>query len=210
MENKKSQGHIEVIFSMVLFIAALISIFVFMNSFPKSNDHNYDLEKTGNIILNNIEGDVRKFVAIIDISNGGTCYNVSSVCNSHFIETDEGGGIYKIYCYENFSGPKSCGSGDKYSIVDYSSEKMVIIEKINGTNGLKKQYETDYNSLKDLLGIKNDFSFSFKYLNGTIINSLSVSKETPKGFERYSEEIPLRAINKTGGIQELILNIKVW
>ena len=82
----------------------------------------------------------------------------------------------------------------------------VIYDKIID---LKNAY-TVYDNLKKSLGITNDFLFKTKDLVGTEIEELSVNRNIPQGINVESREIPIRVINNSGQIQELILNIRVW
>jgi hypothetical protein len=145
MKQKKSQGHIEMILSMALFIGAIIFLFIFLRSITdkKENNNSYNVR---DIILKNIT-----------------------------IKTQN---------------------------EDIISKKEVI--------NLKYHYEINYSNLKESLGMTKDFSFEFKDLNGNLDQVLSVSKDIPNSIEIKSIDIPLRIIDESGNIQEVILNIRSW
>ena len=69
-----------------------------------------------------------------------------------------------------------------------------------------------YNSLKDKIGLVNDFSFTVRTIgDGTPnIDELSVGKRVPAGVSAIAKEFPIRTIDDTGQINEYIMNILVW
>jgi len=63
---------------------------------------------------------------------------------------------------------------------------------------------------KKALGISNDFSFSFRYLDGTLANELSVDRTTSSNIEKYAKEYPVRVMDDHADIVEMIITIKLW
>ena len=208
--GKKAQSHVEVMVSFVIFIGFLLFIFIFLNPFARTKEPSYIMDNAQKVIINNISGDVGK-LSVITNGTGG-CYQIPSYLttkyNNNFKEIKEDDKKYTVYfSNEIFSwGVISCGFTLNYTLGIYSEEKMVVYDRIAD---LKNAYNSDYDNLKISLGI-NDFLFSTKNLIGEEIPELSVTKNAPKGIDVESRDIPIRVINNTAQVQELILNIKVW
>jgi len=206
--NKNGQGHLEIILSFVLFIGALIFVFMFINPFAKTEE----ISVIGDIqekIINNISLDVGKLSVIVGVENG--CYNFNpDNYIGNYQEVNEGNIKYSIYfgeIFENVTQKKDSECLTDYTLGLYSKEEFIIYEKIKE---LATNYNSDYEGLKTSLGIANDFSFSFKNIVNEEISELSVSKETPIGVNIEAKEFPIRVINSTGDVNELILNLRAW
>ena len=211
LNSKRSQGHIEVIISFVIFIGFLLFVFIFLNPFARTKEPSYIMDNIQKAIINNITDEVGKLRIIVNQTTD--CYNSSKVLNygNKFVEVRDSKNprLYTIYFGDFFSGTLSCSPlGKNYTLGMYSKEKMVIYDKISD---LKGSYNVDYKNLKISLGITNDFLFKTRNLIGEETPELSVTRNIPKGIDVESREIPIRVINNSNGqIQELILNIIVW
>jgi len=126
---------------------------------------------------------------------------------SNFTEVQENEKKYVIYfSNEIFSGgKKTCGNNLNYTLGTYSKEKIAVYEKIKDLNN---NYDLNYSGLKSRLGITNDFLFSVNDLIGN--EKIGVDKKIPSGIDVEAREIPIRVINSSGQIQELILKIRAW
>ena len=80
----------------------------------------------------------------------------------------------------------------------------------NKIQDLVINYNTDYEALKNSLGITSDFVFSFTSLVGIENPALTVLKQPPVGVNIEAKEFPVRVIDNDANIQELILNIRAW
>jgi len=180
--NSKAQGHVEIMLSFVLFIGAIIFIFVFISPFKADKEILIE-DNVQKIIMQNITKDIGMLSIVIGI-NPNNCYKfVESDYNGNYIEKwDSVLRTYTIYFSEEFTtfNPNynpACGSEIptpyEYTLASYSIEKVVFNKSIIE---LKNAYENDYNKLKQQLGIDYDFSFNFKLLDQTIIESLSISR----------------------------------
>ena len=156
------------------------------------------------------------FVGVLLISviidSDDDCYNRPSKLGEKFIEIQDSANLrkYTLYFSDYFGiGGVSCSSRIKrnYTLGVYSKESLIMYEKIAD---LKSRYESDYNLLKQNLGILNDFSWSFKDLNGNEISLLSVSKEIPSGINVQTKEISMIIMDKSGRFYEFIFNLKIW
>jgi hypothetical protein len=204
--NNRAQAHVEVILSFIIFIGALIFIFVFLNPFAETEEKVSVADKTGNIIIEEMSSEIGKLSVIGDSGIGD--YNLPSEYGNNFVEVQETAIPLKcnVYFSDDFSGNKNC-QFNTYTLGVYTKETMVVWNKVIL---LKQGYETDYQGLKSNLGISDDFVFSFSSIGGGDITAISVSKTPPIGAEVKSENIPVRLIDNSGIIQELILNVRVW
>jgi len=209
--NKKAQGHIEIMISFVLFVGFLLFFFLYMNPFSNAKEK-VPIDKIQELIINNMSLKIGILSAIVDTDND--CYSLEDVgeYGSKFVEIQDLDSPRKftLYYHEMFgTGTISCVSRPErnFKLGVYKEEDMIVYEQIQN---LKENYESNYNLLKSLLGTRDDFSFSFKEIDGEEVEELSVSKQTPSGTERQAVEFPVRVINSTGYIQELILNLRGW
>ena len=206
-KNKKGQGHVEIILSFVIFIGAIILLFIFINPFARTKI----TSATGEVqekIIEKISLDVGKLSIITNSTE--SCYEFNeSNYNGNYVEISEIERKYDIYfgkIFENKTTKKGCAPLN-YSLGIYSIKKMIVYDEIIK---LVTEYNEDYDALKTSLGIKNEFSFLFKNIKDNEISELSVSKNIPAGVNVISNEVPVRVINKNGEILELVLNIREW
>ena len=208
-KSKLGQGHVEMIFSFVLFLGALFLIFMFLNPFAQEKTPSFSIDSIKSILVNNISLNVGELSVILN-SSTSDCYDVSSY-GSNFVEVPGADPSRTFILYFNLSGTgvQSCAAktGRNFTLGVYKIENFISYEE---AVALAKNYTSNYNSLKAALGINADYLFNFRYLNGTIINGLNVTKNIPYGVDVNSVDIPARVINNSAGISELILNIKAW
>ncbi|MDD5193483.1 MAG: hypothetical protein PHF67_02750 [Candidatus Nanoarchaeia archaeon] len=209
MKSIKAQAHVEMIISFSIFIGVLIILFFFMNPFLKPQEKNNNLDSVFRIFSDEISLNVGRVSIIVEGNN--ECYERPSQVGEKFIEIqdDVNPRKYTLYSSDYFpTGIISCSSQPQknYSVGVYSEESLIIYEKILD---LKARYDSNYQSLKQELGIMNDFSWSFKDLNGNIVAELSVSKSIPS-TNVHSREISTIILDKFGESYEYILNLKVW
>lgn len=208
LNSKRSQSHVEMMLSFVIFVGALMFIFIFLNPFAKTAEKISVIDDIQKTILENIGSEVGKLSVIGN--SGGVDYTIPAVYGNNFIEVQETFSD-PIKCNLYFSNDFGVGTQtcqfDNYVLGVYSKEKMVVWNKITS---LKSNYEADYSGLKSSLGISQDFSFSFKNINGAEIEELSALKNPGVGVNVESIDFPVRVIDSSGNINELILNIRVW
>lgn len=211
--SKKSQGHVEFMVSFVLFVSAVIMLFVIINPL-KNPESKLKIQENGkDILINNLS----IYVGKLDISSEPPyCYKFdSSSYGNVFFESyknpDSNKRIYEIYFSDFLSNEhlnyKADCNADKYVLGSYISEKIILKSKIIE---LKKNYEQNYKETKKQIGISNDFVFTFKDKNKKIIEELSVQRETSKNVNKYATEFPVRVIDERANINEMILNINLW
>ncbi|MFA5856114.1 MAG: hypothetical protein WC867_02055 [Candidatus Pacearchaeota archaeon] len=227
----KSQGHIEMIVSFFLFIISLVVIFYLLNPAIQSSTKTPDPSRISGIIVKNLSYEYGKLVIILKDDSDYYEYtpevyigdqSSSSEPIRYYEKKDFPDTKYVVYFSkffeENFRITTKYGCPAvippdpeidcEYNNASYSIEKFVVYEEIKK---IKEQYDSDYNKLKRELGINRDFSFSVRSPNGVDISEVSISpKRVPAGKERGSFDIPIRVINKTADIRELIINVKSW
>jgi hypothetical protein len=209
--SKKSQGHIEIILSFVLFIAFLLIIFLFLGDLLKNRSNAskniYDIEKE---IISRISEKIAKRDVILE--NNSKCYSMDNEGKniSEILIFNKEKKIYSVY-FSNLlvqNAPHyDPNCNDNFSLGVYYFEDIVFIPKIKT---LKTEYEDNYGELKESLGKNNDFSFSLKTSNGNLIQELSVDKQIPKNREVFSLDRDIIALNETGDSSDLVLNLKIW
>lgn len=221
MRNKRGQGHVEFLISFVLFTSAIFLLFYFINPLKNSQPDVKIQENAKEMIINNISDEIGELIIVVNKEVNpleNPCYklDLDDYENQKFTEIDEtpatenNKNIYHLYFskYSNDIHPSyDSGCGEDFSIGVYSKENYVIAQKILE---LKVDYENNYNELKKSLGLKNDFAFSFKYLDGAVESRYGAEKFSSKNVEKYSTEFPIRVIDETGKISQMIINIKLW
>jgi len=210
-KGKQAQGHVEMILSFVLFVSVIMFIFIFINPFAKTEGQDFSVDKIQRIILEEITIDVGKVSVIVDEDGG--CYNLPILDERTPLEVldTKNQRKYTIYfsdLFEDYTPNEddSCVFGS-YRLGIYSQERIISYQKIEE---LKIEYESDYNDLKESLSMPADFAFNLKNIEGTQVPELSVSRNVPAGVERISKEFPVRIIDNSGNVLELILNIRSW
>jgi hypothetical protein len=205
--SKKAQAHIEAIFSFSLFIGFLIFVLFFLNPFTKTQSENSQIDQIKNIVIKNISSDIGK-VSII-LNNLGSCYNLTSLIGQYgnkFVVINETNRKYTVYFSDKFNDNSDtlCITND-FSYGVYSKESFIVYES---AVNLKGEYNSDYQTLKQKLGIINDFSFRIKDMeNNTLINA---ERNIPKSIDVKSEDTYIRIINSSGSIFNGVINIKIW
>jgi len=225
LKNILSQGHVEMILSFVMFAGFLVFIFFILNPFFESTTK-IDIKNVRTGIIDNITSSLGRLSVIVNSSND--CYDVDLIRDSfgeNFIEiadsvNDPEDPIrYTLYFGDFFDssivGFVSCSSelNRNYTLGNYFKEEVVDYNK---AQILKENYESDYLSLRNSLGV-GDFSFNFTDLDKKQIyhfddseKSLSAKRRVPENVDIFSDEILVRVIDKNGKIYEMILNLKTW
>lgn len=234
--SNRSQGHVEMILSFVIFIGFVVAMFFFLNP-TKENKVNYvSLDSVENILLDNLSVnynyiavildspqdqpfsvqnnfDISKEILVIDEKN-----NIVQSTNDYSalkinIQPKSGSNarLYKIYFSDVFNsypaGNFNLLDRTQYNFGVLTLEKSVLWENINLLN---KSYIEDYLQLKKNLKIKEDFEFTIYDINHTKIFFDVKSVHKLKNFFVLSRDIPLRIIDKDVNQRDIIINLKVW
>jgi hypothetical protein len=220
--NKKSQGHVEVILSFVIFLGFIMFAFIFLNPFA-NNERTFYSADSLITIKDEVSSKIGRLSVVLDNDPLANCYDIG---DSGYYEEEYGkdplekqdiNNPLKYIIYFDLAEP---GNGDIqnniigcdenfYKLGTFTKENMIIYENVEG---LKGSYETDYESLKSLLNIGKDFSFSIRTIGGDEVIALTPSnpKDIPVGVNVESKDAPVIIIKRSGEIGEYILNLKLW
>ena len=215
--SKRSQGHIEMMLSFILFITAILFIFFYINPFSKTADKSNELEQIQNKIMQSIS---EKAGRLSVVSYSGNCYNFNeleypSVNYVEFPESSSGGiDKYTIYFSNKFpskinthkDNPIGCTS---YKLGVFSNETIILYDLLKD---LATGCNTDagYKDTKKNLGISLDFTLNITDMSRVPLADLNFAKRIPAGVEVQSEEFPIKIVNSNGATVDAIFNIKVW
>jgi hypothetical protein len=213
--SKRSQGHVEIMLSFLLFMIAVLLIFVFLNPLSGTRNKNYSEETIQKAILNNLSSTFGK-ISTFNATATSHCYNITSDLfnryGDNFVEVpglQNGGYILYFGDFFNKKHPGYFNGCDKslYNLGGFSEEKMIVYEK---AFDLKNTSDTNYQAARISLGVTNNFAFNFNDLNGVKISEISLNKERPNNLEVGGVAIPVLMIDANGSEREVILNIIVW
>lgn len=212
LNQKLSQGHVEIIISFTLFIGFLILIFILINPFSqKTSTESSAIDNLEAIILKNISSNVAKLTIITKYDD--QCYNLSVTSYpGKFIEVKENKRLYSLYFHDRIQTTYSPNNNiyckpENYSYGSYSHEKIIVYEK---AQELTNAYNKNYEDLKKSLGVSPDFVFKFRDEIGTEVSEISVSKKMPSFTQRTSKEYPVIIIDKNALVKELNFNLLTW
>jgi len=234
--NKKGVSHLEMIISFIIFSGFVLFLLIYFPiTNPGGNSMALDYAEKG--VLDFVNMKMIYYTIALDDSiipnlPSEGCFNLSSELRNISVrdETDNiidaysdsknnyiqiSGKFYTIYSsslfYEKNPGNLvSCtvlkeiehyliGTTRVYNIVSY--------EKISQ---LRNNYEHDYSSLHDRLGIpvKNDFGFILRDTEGKEI--MKAVKQKPNRAEVFARDIPVQVAYNNGTFNYFILNVQAW
>lgn len=220
--EKRSQGHVEIVLSFIIFIGFLIFVFIFFDPLFKT-EGKLSITKERGIIIDETSATVGKiFIIVYPDNKGKPCSSLSTEINSYgnnyAIVKDTADGVepvkYTVY-YGSFLIPENIneivcdGLSNSYVSGVYTKEYIIVREYVKS---LKSSYENDYTALRNLLGLR-DFLFVYRNLDGSVIPELSINENSimiPKNINIISVDIPVRVIDSSARIEEMRLNIKKW
>jgi len=140
------------------------------------------------------------------------------------INIEKSGDFYRLYFSNEFEKEKELESCDSIINLNY---KLGVARayKITSDKELSKlfrQYKSNeegdnYITLKEELGLENDFNIMIRGSSGEIIASSSEKslqfigeRYKPTGINIRARDIPINILNSTGDIIPAIMNIQVW
>ncbi len=212
MKSKKAQAHIEIILSFLIFIGALIAIFIFINPLAKTPRVESNTDYVQDRLIANISSEFSKLSVIINKT--GICYDFDEAeYGTNYREVQITARKFDIYFSPLFElpsvAPNRVGGceADDYELGIYSDKDIIFRKNIEN---LVESYNENYPETKRSLGVFDDFVFSFKNLDGSDIEGLSVTTKIPGRINVNSREFPVRVIDEDAKIQELLLSVKSW
>ena len=207
-KSKRSQSHVEMILSFILFIGFIIFIFIFINPLAKVDNKAF-VDRDIASIISYITKDVGKVSLFVrdglPSDEWKNCINLNRDIEQHgldyFVQKHAltSPVRYTIY-YQDFTLSKGdaidCDTPPKsYRMGSFTTEKMIV-----------KENASELKNNPSILEI-NQFSFKITSMDGTVIEELSL--DIPKNIQVSSVDIPLRMMDNNGNIQDVVLNIKI-
>jgi hypothetical protein len=236
IKNKKGISHVEVILSFVIFIGFLIFLISIINPFKifsKSKVYlnilerelrNYTSVRVDFLTLRLNDGIEGCFKFKYDLENitvknetGSPLLAFSRIEGGHrriFIK-GIGEEFYYIYSSKEFKerifDPKSCDllkKDEDYTLGLFRSYDLTSYSKLQE---LKREHDSNYEELKQKLGIPTSKDFSFNVRDTTKKEILiEVAKKPPVGVKVLARDVSIQIVNSTGDFRYAILNIQVW
>lgn len=237
LKCKRSQAHIEMIISFVIFVGFVFALLVFFAPI-KQNPVNYAMldrsqdlmikyfsedYQVVSIILNytapicfSIENDPSKTGNILVKDSRDRKLSATRTDSRIYIQSSDDR-YYKLY-FASFltSSPWSdtgaCSDNTFSEGIDYSkavvsTESAILASKIYDLDAI---YAQSYDYLKSAIGLNNDFEFVVYNSSYGVIKNSSLSVHKVKTFPVLSRDIPLKVMDTNGNYEDLILNIRVW
>ncbi|MEK6885652.1 MAG: hypothetical protein AABX17_01645 [Nanoarchaeota archaeon] len=240
LTSKRSQGHIEMILSFVIFVGFVFTLFIFFTPVRQETVSYASLENTQINLFAYAVVDYTFVSIILNITDGGNnyqggCISIEDIlsANGNPVVKDLSGNIlnsyrsgsriyiqaysdryYKIY-FSNLFNPSLTilnGCEPLNKNVDYA-EAVISSEKevfYDKINSTEKEYIANYSKLKSDLGLINDFEFVVYNSTYGILMNNTLSVHKLKTFPVLSRDIPIRALTNKGEYKDLILTIRVW
>lgn len=235
IKGKKSQMHIEMIMSFVLFVGFIIAILLFINPVKEQKVSMLALDNAQNQILKNVSSSYSYIPLILDSSVSESCFSVDNplpaltsnlfVQNQNnniikskldsgkiYLEKIDDSKLYKFYFSNIFNVYSSIASDclaldeSAYSFGALSVESVVLYENLLKLN---ESYNSDYGSLKKELKISNNFDFTIYDFNRTVLMK-GDSKNKVFSSNVLAREFVLNSADKDNNKKEAILNLRVW
>ena len=238
-DNRRAQGHVEMIISFVIFIGFVSVLLFSLNPLTDKRINFTLLEITESKLMENWT--ISYFVGSLSFDNPPSvstgCIEISNLIglNNNILVQDKdgkfgfgeinGGNIkinksgtngrfYKIYSSDNFKQTDlSACSSSPISEADYEFGPVNSYSNVLYENLILfiDKYNQDYESLKQEIGLQNDFAvFVYTQNSGSRELIANASIFVPKTNEIIARDIPVLAINKTAGKTDLLVNIRVW
>jgi hypothetical protein len=135
---------------------------------------------------------------------------VNSEVKNNKISIESSGNFYYIY-FSNILNPISTSLTGCIELneSDYQLGMLSNIQAydISKFNELKLSYNSNYEGLKQSLGLANNFGFIIKDTSGAeIINAV----KKPENVNIKASEIPIQIVNSDADIIPMILSIQAW
>lgn len=235
-KSRRSQGHVEMIISFGIFLGFLLALLFFLSPLKSKHIDYTMLDMTEKALLEDWTLDYETVsLSITDSSSLGSAScivvenkpqlfgkvlaknkNSGAVAaslsgeNSIALDYNSANDFYTLYfSADGFAGSsKTCGNyipDTTYSFGAVTFRKDILYEDIEK---FALEYDTDYEGLKERLGLKNDFAFYLYDEEG--IELLGKSIFVPKYVEVIAREIPAIALDKNADMMNIIVNIRAW
>jgi hypothetical protein len=236
-KKKKGAVHVEVIISFAIFISFLVFAFVMIkpwNILSRSTS-NLDITKTGvmDYVLTNLTVFSLKINSTVYSGSSGSCFNAnfdtsllggevimknsageiidSTVQTNLYFENS--GSFYKIYSSDELKEQPASTVGcyslntNSYTLGAKRVHKKVSYSKL--TN-LFQEYESDYEQLKNNLGLNNNFNIAVLNSSRGVIGNFKAEEYKPEAIEITARDVPIEILDENATLSIAIMNIQVW
>jgi hypothetical protein len=236
-KEKKAQGHLELVLSMVIFVGFLLAIFIFLNPVKKQDISYVSLEKVQEKIISNVTINYRSIALVLNANLllATPCFLVKN--KIHMLETplvktsseailqsylnstniaiqyNPGENFYHLYFSENFNSytlnPSTCRvlEDSNYSFGALSYESSILFENLLA---LDAAYMDSYSRVVDTLKLEDEFEFGIYDINKSVIREDTYQKHKIKTSNVLSRDILLKSIDKNVTQVDLFMNLRVW
>jgi len=235
LKSKRSQGHIEMIISFIVFVGFVGVLLFFLNPLENSSYIDYAvLDITEEVLMQDWAVEYSVVSLTLD-SPEGNCFRVPNELGltGDLVVYDEGnnkkiGNVagsdlyidgssyrhYKIYSSDSFSDGSLSGcnslEGNNAVFGTKNTFNTVFYEDIEA---FVEEYYSDYEGLKDRLGLSNDFIvnvFTQPLVDVEADLLMNASRFVPRVVEVTARDLVVVAINNDAQQIPIIINIQAW
>lgn len=230
--SKRSQGHVEMIISFVIFISFIIFLIIVFKPARIAAADTSALDITESKILKYFSTNLT--VSSITLNSSfstavGSCIYTEFPLSSSIIIKSEDTSIVNAKrendnIYFEYNGQRFYRI---YSSIELEEKNIDIssCQKLNGGNytiGVTKvqektsfsklikfnySYYNDYSNLKKNLSLINDFTFVIRDSSGNIFEG---NRYKPSGLNIIAKDIPIEILDSNASLTQAILNLQVW
>lgn len=231
--ERRGFGHIEMIFSFIIFVSAVFIIFYFFSPAKSPDLKDTLMKQTLKAIESNASVELLKYSVKINSTNlqqgdvvpieidgvnagshvrvqNYSGYRLDASRNNNIINVGWNGQdfFYVLFSEDFDDSPAPTGSANAvpYALGSVNSENIISEKRLITLNN---SYYGSYSSLKNDLGIPAsvDFSFRFSFFDGS---GVFAKKNVPAGQETFSLPEKKDIIKEDGSIDEGELAVSVW
>ncbi len=223
----KKGSQVSMILSFIIFVIAIIFIYVFASSTISRGGTEKELLKTieGNV-LENLYSSVWVLRGY-DVANSGGCIQmplpevisggdtiavsdsggIQSSVSGNSVLVEGGKGFMKIY-YSNLIKNNHVFTGSGCNSISPESEKKEKLIPIKKVLDLMSNFSSNYESTKNLLDVPSSMEFNlyFLYSNGTAVGNDLVKSDV----EIYSEDLKFNYLSENASSEIGTLRVKIW
>jgi hypothetical protein len=224
--RKRGFSHVEVILSFVIFTGFLLFLFSIFNPLQMNKEERY-FDSLKRNLVEKVSIDLNFFTLKLDFMNTG-CFKFDyngefeniKVKNKdgELVRGEKRGGsililgegeFFYIYSSKEFDKDLIAGACNKIEEKNYSIGLWRDLDVVSNEslNKLKREYENNYESLKEELNLPDskDFSFSVMEEDNEILKVVR-----KKRGEVFSKSFPLQIVYKNGEIKYSIMRVEIW
>jgi len=237
LKSKRSQMHVEMIISFIIFVGFIFTILYFINPVKEIKISTLKLNFVQEKVLNNVSlnyqtsslilkdglvilGDcfwvnnkLETSGNLITFDSSGVSRSSTSNLDKIYVDRVEGERIYHLYFSDNFDEniPSNLGSCVQVADSNFSFGNLNNEKRVfyPFLESLNTSFILNYVQLRDSLQISDNFDFIVRDLNGVIIFDDSTQLKTLTS-NVLAREIPLNVLDSDASTRDFVLNLRVW